>query len=303
MTLFLSCPSLHAYPGDSTREFWLVYWADEQAATLEGAFDRLDPREVGHSLIHLHFDDFEVERFMALVGQRDSLFEPEPLLHGEMANPHLDRLVEGGTLIALRKRDLGELDPVRRAVRSERDVVREFLQIARLAPVFPGRRCILVSRADYASVPGRENYQVVRHEEASLLFSAAAGAPTVAPSARLVLEKAAKLLAPNWRPPLSPQGLVLLRELPRMVASQRPEAALTPSQIRTLREAETSVNLELVVLGYDDQPLKDIKFSIETPDDDVREGDLGAGGKTSLVSTKKGRATITLSWPESEASA
>jgi hypothetical protein len=62
------------------------------------------------------------------------------------------------------------------------------------------------------------------------------------------------------------------------------------------------VNLEVVVLGLDDKPLKGLTYAIEAPDAETYEGDLGASAKTKITSAKKGSAGVALKWSEDEAS-
>jgi hypothetical protein len=119
------------------------------------------------------------------------------------------------------------------------------------------------------------------------------------PSSRSAVAKAIELLSPDWRPPRSPQGLVLLREVSRIASTARQDEVMTPSQMRALMEKDRAVNLEIVVLGLDDKPLQDIQFTIDAPDGESHEGDLGSSGKTKIVSSKKGTASVTLAWAES----
>jgi hypothetical protein len=88
----------------------------------------------------------------------------------------------------------------------------------------------LVVGTDLRTLPDRESYEVVARGEAQQVLSEIARQ-----SGRELgdlLGKAKGALAPDWRPPLKPNGVVLLRRIYTpsvMVASQEP--ALTPSQL------------------------------------------------------------------------
>jgi len=93
-----------------------------------------------------------------------------------------------------------------------------------------GRLYKLVAGMDLSGVPERNSYEVVERNEAQRVLGELAkqAAANLAP----LFAKARELLTPDWRPPLSPKGVVLLRRLhaPKAaVASQEP--ALTPSQL------------------------------------------------------------------------
>lgn len=93
-----------------------------------------------------------------------------------------------------------------------------------------GRQYRLVAGQDLTGLPDRNSYEVVGREEA-LRVLGELGKQASADVAAL-LTKARDQLTPDWRPPLSPTGLVLLRRSnapSAMVSSQAP--ALTPSQL------------------------------------------------------------------------
>jgi len=300
MLISLSFPNLYVHSDNPERACWLVHWQDQHIINSEKEYERMDKFEASRALFGARFDDYDVERFLSRISSRGSLFEVGRAPSWLAGAALLRDFAERGVLIALRRCKEHTLDPFHKAVLEERETVRAFTKLQRTVNLVPGRRCILVSCADYSSVPNRDRYQVVSRGEASALLSAAMTAPALAAGDRALLEKAAKQLAPDWRPPRLPEGLVLLREIPQVAASQNLEPAITPSQLRAMMQAEKSVNLEVVVLGLDDKPLKDIKFTIEAPDDETHEGDLGSSGKTKITSTKKGTASVTLAGAEPE---
>jgi hypothetical protein len=93
-----------------------------------------------------------------------------------------------------------------------------------------GRQYRLVAGQDLTGIPDRNSYEVVGREDAIRVLGEL-GKQASADVASL-LTKARDQLTPDWRPPLSPAGLVLLRRSnapSAMVSSQAP--ALTPSQL------------------------------------------------------------------------
>jgi hypothetical protein len=93
-----------------------------------------------------------------------------------------------------------------------------------------GRQYKLVAGQDLPGIPDRNSYEVVGREEAIRVLGELGKQATTEVAA--LLTKARDQLTPDWRPPLSPKGVVLLRRIyapAAMVASQEP--ALTPSQL------------------------------------------------------------------------
>lgn len=160
-----------------------------------------------------------------------------------------------------------------------------------------GRTYKLVVDIDLAKVPSRDEYEVVGRKDATdVLNRLAAQQPVLTP----LLRQASEQLSKDWRPPISePDGIVLLRRLPvRASTGVQPDSVLSPSQMAKLIAAEESVTLEVVVLGFDDEPLDGLSYVLETPDGESFDGDLGPSGKTKITSAKKGTAGVTLKWKD-----
>jgi hypothetical protein len=294
MRLSFFYPNLPIGFDEPARDFWLVDRADALAVAGDGDYERMNDHEAARALFAARLSEFEIEDFLLRVSARNSLFEASaPSLAPRL---RLERLVASGDVVAMRQPEARKLDQDRKRLREEREVARDFVQVEKTTPISAGRRLLLVCGADYDALPNRDNYRVLGRAEATRLLSSAVAAPGVATQTRVVLEKALSLLAPDWRQPQLPHGLVLLREMPRQVASQKPLDVVTPSQIRAMLRAEESVSLEVVVLGLDDQPLEGIKYTIDAPDNETYEGDLGRQGKTQITSGKKGTAAVTLAW-------
>jgi hypothetical protein len=184
---------------------------------------------------------------------------------------------------------------------AQRRLIREIESLVRGRLSLAGRSYKLVADVDLAKMPRRDDYEVVSHDQAVDVLARLAGQPGAGGLAEL-LGKASKLLTRDWRPPASePDGLILLRHVPVLAAASIEAPAITPSQMAKLAD-EQPATLEVVVLGFDDKPLKGIAYVIEAPDAETYEGDLGASAKTKITSAKKGSAGVTLKWSDTGAS-
>jgi hypothetical protein len=107
---------------------------------------------------------------------------------------------------------------------------------------FSGRQYRLVVDVDIGRVPERDRYMVVRHEEGHRVISALAAQSGIPSSLAKLLSKAGLHLTRDWRPPFSPDGLVLLRRS-NAPAGQQPTQVptITPSQMLALLEEEKPV--------------------------------------------------------------
>jgi len=102
-----------------------------------------------------------------------------------------------------------------------------------------GRQYKLVAGGDLGGVADRNSYEVVPRDDAKRTLDRMAKEPSIAADLATLLGKARDQLTPDWRPPLAPNGLVLLRKVRaqnQVAASQAP--AITPSQLRAMMESE-----------------------------------------------------------------
>ena len=96
-----------------------------------------------------------------------------------------------------------------------------------------GRQYRLVADAGLAKVADRESYEVVRHDDAVKVLQSIGKEAGAGPGLVDLMARANALLTRDWRPPMAPDGLVLLRKLPARQSSSAPsQPALTPSQIK-----------------------------------------------------------------------
>lgn len=227
----------------------------------DGDYERVDQREVESMLFAAWLEDADIERFLLRVASDNSLFEVSADLWSFRAR--LDRLVRSGEIVGGREVTSRTDDRDRKRVREERDVAREATAIQRGYSLIPGRRAVLISGADFGQLPGRDRYRVLGHHESSIVIASAIASakPEVVDKVRAVFERAIALLAPDWRLPQAPQGLLLLVEIPVAVDGRLPESALTPSQMKRL----VAGWIELVVVWDETgQPVPEVSLTIES---------------------------------------
>ena len=149
----------------------------------------------------------------------------------------------------------------------------------------------LVAGADLARVPDRNGYEVVARAEATRVLSELAKQSGGRADVIDLFGKARDKLSPDWRPPLAPNGLVLLHKIhsPQAVNAS-PEPAMTPSQLRAMM-ATGWIEIEFVdELG---EPVG-AAYRIELPDSTLVEGASTRDGTFSKANIKRGICQLTL---------
>ncbi len=270
------------YPGLSVnvdhepkRTFWLVCRADANAIALDGGWERMPPHEAEMALFAARLVPSDVERFLNRARAHGSLPEGYDRYYSSVAE--LEHLVASGDLVALC--ESATPDRERERVREEREVARAIMNGQRTLGLVPGRRSLLMSGADFQAMPNRDRYKVLSRAEATTLLSAAEMA------AAAIWERAIALLAPDWRIPQTPQGLVLLLETPTVVASGVSVPAITPSQMRSMLEKAT---LDIHVVDLNGVAQDGLTFEITKPDGDVDRGVLDNEGRAKVKSAVPG---------------
>jgi hypothetical protein len=155
----------------------------------------------------------------------------------------------------------------------QRGLVRELEAQTHGRLAHAGRQYKLVADVDLTKLPGRERYEVVSRDEAARVLAGIAAQNGGASAA--LLGQARDQLTSDWRAPLQPDGLVLLRRL-TTIQSTRPDAgpALTPSQIKKL--ATKPEWIEIAIVDERGEPYTGA-YHIELPDGGVRDGDFQQG--------------------------
>ncbi len=278
------------YPGlsvavddDPKRMLWLVCRSDAFAIQIDGGWERMPPHEAEMALFTARLDSTDVERFLGRARAHGSLFEGYDGYYSSVAE--LEHLVASGDLVALR--ESAAPDHERERVREEREVARAIMNGQRTLTLVPGRRSLLVSGADFQAMSGRDRYRVLGRTEAATLLSAAGKAQAAGHAS--VWERGIALLAPDWRIPQTPQGLVLLVEIPTAVAGGVSVPAITPSQVRTLVEKAA---LRIHVVDLDGVAQKGLAYAIDMPDGGSVSGSLDDEGRGEAKSSVPGTFTV-----------
>lgn len=139
-----------------------------------------------------------------------------------------------------------DLVVIRECARVEPSEDSSLLQQRRLVRAIPtgprhgldheGRRYRLVADMDLGRVPDREHYEVVGQAEAVAVLTALAA--QAEPTLAGLLAQARDRLTRDWRPPLLPDGLILLRRARQVGAARpEPERLRQPSKPRSEPEA------------------------------------------------------------------
>jgi hypothetical protein len=173
----------------------------------------------------------------------------------------------------------------------ERRLVREIDSKTKRRLSYSGRQYRLVAGDDLQKLPDRDNYEVVRHDEATKVLSALAdqigNAQGDVPP---LLARARDELTPDWRPSQRPDGLVLLRRI-ASIQAQSPDAgpALTPSQIKQLSTKNEWIEIQVTDdLG---KPYTGL-HRIELPDGGIDEGNFDAEGLWGNYDIKPGKCKL-----------
>lgn len=235
--MVLDCPCLDLTPhwayDSHLRNIIVVRGIDGVRLCRSWDFEKVPSWQVVKELrrrsrsLEREISDFVAEMTIDVPGGRAHTLQQ---LVGELA----DQLGHG-ILVGLRRTRwaLAENDP---AV-EERRLAREIEHETRGWLWIRGIKYKLVAGADVDGVQGRANFEIVPHAEAGGLleelaaqFAGQAGVPKKLLTAR-------SKLSHDWRPPLRPTGMVLLRRVgARPVASTAPAEVLTPSQLQALRD-------------------------------------------------------------------
>jgi hypothetical protein len=175
--------------------------------------------------------DFLVETSIGSFGGRSRSLR-------QMVN-EISEYLTHGSYVGLRRvgLSLAESDPALEERRLVREIERDthgWLWVA-------GFKYKLVAGADVDGIQGRANFEVTGHDDAGQVLEKLAEQFAGKRDLRKRLLEARTKLSPNWRPPMRPTGLVLLRRIgARPVASQATTQALSPSQLQALREKAES---------------------------------------------------------------
>lgn len=222
---------------------------------------------------------------------RLSTFPPSAL-----TDHNLLALLEGGLrtrdLVVLQPGEGGDDDSPTAQSKEQRQVVRGIESRLRQPLSFAGRRFKLVADVDFGRLPDRDSYEVVRHDQATRVLTSIAAERGSEPELAKLLGRARGLLTKDWRPPLSPDGIILLRRA-QVAQAFRSDAgpAMTPSQIKDLVTKTDWIEIEVV--DQDGEPYLG-RFHLELPDGATSDGSFDEEGFFGNYDIESGNCKLTL---------
>jgi hypothetical protein len=141
----------------------------------------------------------------------------------------LRKLVEAGMLVVVRENE-GHATKETLSLAKQRRAVRALEQTRPRGLKFEGRTYRLVADMDLGQVADRDDYTVVSHAEAKRVLDGMAA--SVSPAQVGPFEEARNQLTNDWRHPLTPDGLVLLKKIQSSQSVPKSEAPMGKPQRR-----------------------------------------------------------------------
>ncbi len=187
----------------------------------------------------------------------------------------LRRSIESREMVVLRQSEGARVEPGS-ATAEQRRLIREIERLTQGRLNYSGRRYKLVADADLAKQPDRDSFEVVRHDDAVKILDAVAKEAGATADPGGTFGQAKEKLTRDWRPPVAPDGLILLRK----IISQRDTSVdvaetITPSQMKKMMTKTEWI--EIVVIDDLGKPYTG-PYRIALPDGSVREGNFDEQG-------------------------
>ena len=280
----LGCVALALSPSWRDEKLVLVQGTDAIRLTREGSYVAVPPSQAHATLQAMGRWNMGSVRAFASGARLSS--SPLSALTDQAVLGLLGGAVKNGVLVVLCEGQGGDSETTGGA-KEQRRLVRKIESQNRGGLSLAGRQYKLVADVDLAKVPDRNSYEVVGRADATQILDAVAHQPGAnAEVATLVIEAQGKLTR-DWRSPLSPDGLVLLRRNRAPLASSViPEAAVTPSQIKAMLTQTEWIEIELV---DDEGKPFDGLFNIGFPGADPTAGSLDADGLWARYNIEQGK--------------
>jgi hypothetical protein len=264
----LPCATFALSPPGRDEKLVLVRATDAVRLCREGNYEALPQGQASLRLFGLGRRDMGgLRQFVARA--RLSRFPLSSLDDGELL-ALLGRSLRGQEVVALRESDDAGTT-AGRASAEQRRLIREIAGKTRGRLDHAGRRYKLVADVDLARLSDRDSYEVVRHDDAAKILNVLANENRAAAD---LFAKAKQGLTRDWRPPLAPDGLILLRKITTMQAVA-PSEVITPSQLKKML-AKTEW-IEIVVTDDLGKPYTG-PYRIQVPDGSMREGSFDEQG-------------------------
>jgi hypothetical protein len=216
---------------------------------------------------------------------------PISLLSDHVLRDLIARAIRDGRLVGVVRGGASRAAPDGAVL--QRRLVRDIDQRGRLH--LAGRHYRLVADVDWAKLPDRDSYQVVRREDARHVLGELARLSGAAADLPALLAQASDRLSSDWRPPVTaPEGLVLLRRVPRSSTDSESEGpALTPSMMKAM---VGQAALLIHVVDLKKKPQQGLAFQILAPDGTSVTGKLDKEGRAKATSVSPG--VFGVSFPE-----
>ena len=203
----------------------------------------------------------------------------------------LRRSIKHGDLVALRRSE-GNLGGEVNATVEQRRLVKKIESRTDRRLNYAGRTYKLVADVDLAKLPDRNSYEVVRQRDAAAVLDALAKQSGTAVDLVALLTEARTKLTVDWRPPLRPEGLILLSKIISYQAiSISPEPAYSPSQLKQLYEPTGIIEIELI--DTENHPVAGESWELLLPDGKKRSGELDEKGYALITSVPDGSCQVT----------
>jgi len=155
---------------------------------------------------------------------------------------------------------------------------------------YRGRNYRLLVDVELARLPDRDYYEIASQAEARAVLG---GIAQESPASAEPIRKASYKLSKDWRPPLQPDGVVLLRRIPVQASAPKEEGpALTPSQMKALLTKSGWIEVEAV---YEDEEEPYVgPYRLELPDGSIASGTFDQHGFLGKYEIEPGNCKITL---------
>lgn len=287
----LDCPTFLLTPPWEAEKVLLAHAPDAFRLCGGGGYEAMDAGTAQWEFARLgRLDTWDLRRFVAQI--RLSRFPLSSLGDTDLVEL-VGTCIKRCELVALRRGS--SVDGVASPTAELRRLVREIEAKSRGRLTEEGRHYKLVADLDWAQLPSRDSYHVVPRDDAQKVLDALAMQPGISAALAALLVKARDKLTRDWRLPLSPDGMVLLRRAPAMASSSTREMpALSPSQLR--KSALTWITVEFV--DEQDEPW-DGAADLTLPDGLQRTVTLSDEGVIDLQEIAPG--TVTVKFPGSTA--
>jgi hypothetical protein len=139
--------------------------------------------------------------------------------------------------------------------------------------------------------PAWDSYEILNQDQARQVLQDLANEPGNQGDFSEFIQKVQAALAPDWRPPNVPDGIVVFRPKPApSITNAAHEPAITPSQMKALA---AKAALEIRVVDLNGKPQEGLAFKIDRPDGGTESGKLDKDGRGRAKSGSPGVFTVT----------